>query len=165
MSDTAITFDVVRQRWDESLDSLNTLRDRLQSLAAAEERQAGLSETIEGATAVLQQTSDGLVSVTDLAREALTQLQSTLAAAEQLLNGTQLRDLQDEIKALRASSAAGFDSVRDTLTSKLVEIEAERDETKASRDMLRQRVDELEKAIATIPERQRNKLQQKYGLA
>ena len=165
MSDTEISFDSVRQRWDESLDSLNTLRDRLQSLVSADERQSELSETIEGAAAVLQQTSDGLVSVADLARDALTQLQSTLAAAEQLLNGTHLRDLQDEINALRASTAAGLDSVRDTLTSKLDEIEAERDEAHASRDLLQERVDGLEQAIATIPERQRNKLQQKYGLA
>ena len=58
-----------------------------------------------------------------------------------------------------------LNSLRNLLSSKLEALESEREEAREQRDVLQRRVDQLESAIARIPKKQRQKLNQKFGLS
>ena len=165
MTETEITFDAVRQRWSESMEALEALHGRLATLGEAEERQTSAADSLDAAAAAMHNSAISIDGATEVASSALTQLQATLEAAHQLLDGEPLRNLRQAMTEQQSAFSEDLNSLRNLLSSKLEALESEREEAREQRDVLQRRVDQLESAIARIPKKQRQKLNQKFGLS
>ena len=159
-------FESVRQRFEESVESLAALRERLAALSSAEEHQAEISESIVDAAAQLGEMVQTLGTATESTQSAMAQLASTLAAATQFLQGSELSALKADVAAFQQGVASGISEVRedtrrirDQLSTRLEELEEERDAARTELVQSQHRIDQLEKNLARMPVR----LQRKFG--
>ena len=167
MAEPENMFDSVAQRLEESMEALERLRAQLDGLASAEEHQAQVSESIAGAATEMTHVARSLGAATETAQSAMAGLQSTLLAADQFLQGTELRSLKTDLAAMHAALGSGLATMRqgvkeiqDRLAGQLNKAQEERDGAQADLDRARLRIEELEEKIARIPDRQ----QRKFGL-
>lgn len=165
MTETEITFDAVHQRWSESTEALEKLHEHIAELNEAEGRQNSAADSLDAAAAALNRSAASIDGVAEGASGALTQLLAAVEVARQLLEGESIRDIRQAVIDQGTAMDEGISGLRELVSSKLEALENEREEARAQRDVLRQRVDALEAAISRIPEKQRQKLSRKFGLS
>ena len=164
MAETEGMFESVRQRFVESVEALALLRERLDSLISAEQHQAEVSQSITEAASQLRQTASALGAATGTAQSAMAELDSTLAAATEFLKGTELSELRASVASLQENVGRGIVGLRedtrriqDQLLNHIQELQQERDNAQSALAASQQRIDELEKHVAAMPDRQRRK--------
>jgi hypothetical protein len=144
----------VVQRFSESSEVLEQLRERLRRLAEAEDVQVNAADSISGArdqllqlTAVLEKEIAALSAATVETRDAMT-------AATALLQGTDLKMIREEIARLMNAQddlRSSNSRIAELLEHDLLSARAEASEAIDARR-------QLEAKIASIPEKVRRKL-------
>ena len=174
MSNGEFTFESVTERFAAATAALDTLHQHLGSLAAAQERQATMSDAIGEAAKQLREMVSTLASTTETAHSSLVDLRKALAGAAEFLQGSQVEALRHEVVSLqegiasaRTSAAADAQSLRaavervgDNLAEELERIREERNTARVELAAASDRLERLEAKIEAIPKRTR----QKFGL-
>ena len=112
MTESEFTFESVRQRWEESLRSLATLKQRLEALDDAEKHQAQVSESVTGASSRLQEMTAALVSSTKELEAAMADLRSIAGESAAFLEGEELKAARSDVAALRDGVESSLSIVR-----------------------------------------------------
>ena len=94
MSNGEFTFESVTERFAAATAALDTLHQHLGSLAAAQERQATMSDAIGEAAKQLREMVSTLVSTTETAHSSLVDLRKALTGAAEFLQGSQVEALR-----------------------------------------------------------------------
>lgn len=112
MAESEFTFESVRQRWEESLQSLVTLKQRLEALDDAEKHQAQVSESVTGASSRLQDMTAALASSTKALEAAMADLRSIAGESAAFLEGAELKAARSDVAALRNDVESSLSMVR-----------------------------------------------------
>ncbi len=106
MSESEFTFESVRQRWEESLRLLETLKKSLKSLGDAAKNQSEISESITDASSQLQNMCEALSASTAELETTMSQLRSIAEASGRFLEGEDLKAARSDMATMRAELAA-----------------------------------------------------------
>ena len=165
MAEPENMFESVTQRFEESIELLESLRQSLNDLTRAEEHQAEVSRSVDGAATQLRETAKTLDAATETAQSAMTELRSTLTAANQILQGAEVDTVRADIAVLREALDAGLATtfedtrtIRELLAHQIEEARGERDKAREELMQSRHRIEELEGKIELMPDRQRRRL-------
>ena len=141
-----LEFDVVVQRFAESVEALASVREQLRVLTE-------LRETEEKVNASLQDTAEKVAYFTAEAasilkglEDAQTKATEVLKSGADLLDGTELKGIAETVKA-NSQSISGVDSRLDTLDSKVAELNAMVDTLQTS---IRQDIDGLKEDLQSV---------------
>lgn len=115
MPESELTFESVRQRWEESLSSLETLKQSLETLAAAEEQQSEMSKSISSASSKLQNMCEALAASTTELEATMSQLRSIAEASGKFLEGEELKAARSDVAMLREEVVSSLSSVQSRL--------------------------------------------------
>ena len=132
-------------RLREAADTIGELQQRLEALAAAEEKDRVAAATLHEATAQMQAYIAQMHAVTEVALTALPDLQSALQQAETFLAATDLSQLVTDLAETR-------EMIRTALDDRISSTEKERAATQRELEQIRDRV-------AKLPARHRRSVQ------
>lgn len=104
MTSDSLELAAVRKRFAESADLLDQLRERIRSLALAEETVNDASTSIDEAAAVLKALTAGLSEISDALRDAVAKTEHAMGAAGDFLAGTDLGQLQATLADIAAKA-------------------------------------------------------------
>ncbi len=131
-------------RLSEAADTIKELQQRLEALAAAEEKDHVAAATLHEAAAQMQAYIAQMHAVTEAALTALPELQSALQQAETFLAATDLSQLVTDLAETR-------EMIRTALDDRIHSTEKERAATQQELEQIRARV-------AKLPARHRRKI-------
>ena len=112
MAEADFTFEAVRQRFDQSVEALTTLKQQLETLDDAQKHQARVSESVTDASSRLQEMTTALGSSTRELEAAMADLRSVAGASAAFLEGEELKAARSDVAALRDEVDSSLSKVR-----------------------------------------------------
>jgi hypothetical protein len=155
MSEESSAMDLrsVVQRFSDSSEALEQLRERLRRLAEAEDAQVDAADSINEARDQLRRLTGELENEIAVLSAATAETRSAMAAATEFLQGTDLKLIRDEITRLGSAQ----DDLRSSNSqiAELLEHDLASARTEASQAVEARR--QLEAKVAALPEKTRRK--------
>jgi hypothetical protein len=153
----SLTLRSVTDRFNESADVLDRLRERIQSLGLAEETQQEAAETLRLASERLTELVakvESVVNELDLAQSRVTE---SLEVARQFLEGTDLERLRSEVGDVSNRVGSLDSSVTERLEKLEQAVEKQLRSATADAAAKGERLSELESKVAALPDRTKRK--------
>lgn len=159
MSDDSASLELrsVVQRFNDSTEVLGQLRERLRSLAEAEDSQAASAESLDDASEHLRSFTTQIEQSTATLQAAVDETRAAMAVAREFLEGTDLKAVRGDLSQLERVVAAGNGALEVSVARivELLEREVVGAKGEASHAVLARQ--QLEAKIAAIPEKTRRK--------
>lgn len=156
MSDESVSLELrsVVQRFNDSGEVLEQLRERLRLLAEADETQSASASSIGEASEELRQFAGELAKETAALASAAAETKAAMETAREFLQGTDLKVIREDVGRLATGQEAlqtANTRVVELLEQELIAIRTELGEAVQARQ-------QLEAKIAAVPEKTRRKL-------
>lgn len=156
MSDESVSLELrsVVQRFNDSSEVLEQLRERLRLLALADETQSASAKSIGEASEQLREFAGEVEKETSALASAVAETKAAMEIAREFLQGTDLKAIREEVGRLTMGQTAlqtGNTRVVELLELELAAMRTELGQVTQARQ-------QLEANIAAVPDKTRRKL-------
>lgn len=153
MPDAAINIQSVVRRFDDSTNALNELQETIQALGAAQVTQQRAGESIEDSTSRLLEFINQVSEVCEKVNEANVAIVEASAEAEKFLKGTDLSQMQSQIRGIEEQAA----KIVEMLEGSLQEAHEVASAAEKAREEAESETQALQTRIDSLPDRVRRK--------